>query len=258
MSVRASAMSSRGGRRRRFRPAARRKLGRRALAAQRKANRKIATVGMVKKILHRNAENKFIGYTTSLAHNNLITTGDAHGLLMPLVNGTTDNTRIGNRIFPRGLLVTMTIYINPGATTPAHTVILPRILVLKSKAINYQPNLTGVNFQKLLDFGNGEHSFDGYLADYRCPINTDNFTVIKDIKTSLSLGTYEQNGQQCKTFKFWVPVPKVLEYNDGDQFPQNYAPFICFGYAIGDGTVPTDAYLGVTYDWTSTLYYEDA
>lgn len=232
---------------------------RRKRAVRARSNRKLATVSLVKKMIHRNMENKFNGTSYAVEFNGVITSsGDAYGLLPPISTGTSDNARIGNRITPRGLLVTCSVYCTSDQSTPPQTVLLPRIFVLKSKAISYQPNLTGWNYLKLLDHGQGEHAFDGTLMSYRSPVNTDAFTVVKDIKTQLCMGSVEQNPNYIKHFKFWVPCPKVLEYNDGDTFPQNFAPFLCLGFATGDGGVPTDGYLGVSMDWTTTLYYEDA
>lgn len=210
-------------------------------------------------MIHKNAENKFVGVSQSLQFNNRISVaGDFLGLLPPLSQGTTDNTRIGNRVTPRGLLVTMNVYLSPDQTTPPQTVLLPRIFILKNKTIAYQPNLSGLDPTRLLDYGNGEHAFSGTLENYRSPVNTDYYTVVKDIKTQLSMGSVEANGMYIKTYKFWVPCPKVLDYNDGQTYPTNFAPFMCAAFAVGDGSVPTDAYLGITVDWTSTLYYEDA
>lgn len=223
-----------------------------------KASKKLATVGLVKKMIARNAETKFIGLNHSAQYNNRInTSADAFPLLPPLVQGTGDNQRIGNRITPKGLLVTVNIYLNDSAQTPAQTVILPRILCLKDKICNSTPDLN-VDFTHLLDWGQGEHAFGGTLADYRAPINRDAFTVLKDIHTALCMGTAEMNNMYIRTYKFWIKCPKVLEYNDNQSYPTNFAPFICQGFALGNGAVPTDGYLGVVMDHTSTLYYEDA
>lgn len=223
-----------------------------------KANKKLATVGLVKKLIARNAETKLVGITHSAQHNNRINTpGDAYPLLPPLSQGTGDNDRIGNRITPKGLLVTVNVYLNDAANTPPQTILLPRILCLRDKINNDSAGLA-VDFSHLLDHGQGEHAFNGNLYDYRSPINRDAFIVLKDIKTILCMGSAEMNNMYIRTFKFWIKCPKTLEYNDGQTYPTNFAPFICMGFAEGNGAVPTDGYLGVVMDHTSTLYYEDA
>lgn len=222
--------------------------------------RKLASVALVKKMIHKNMENKLAGTQYQVQFNNTINTaGDAYGLLPTIPLGTNDNARIGNRINPRGLLVTGQVFITPDAGLPPGTLLFPRILILKAKAQNgYQPGLS-VDFSRLLDWGQGEHSFTGTLADYRCPVNTDEFVVIKDIKTRLSLGSVEQNSMVCSVpFKVWVPCPKTLTYVDGQSYPQNFAPFICLGFAEGQGIVTPPESTFVTMDWTTTLYYEDA
>lgn len=249
------------------RKSAPRRFIRRAAAVKRRRVRqarsnKLATVRLVKKMIHRNMENKLAGTQYGVQFNAQINSaGDAYGLLPSISNGTGDNARVGNRINPRGLLVTVQVYITDTSLIPPSTVFLPRILVLQQKSqTGYQPGLS-VDFSKLLDHGQGEGSFTGDLMSYRSPINTDCFHVYQDIKTKLCLGN--GNGDEnpniiSKVFKFWVPCPKTLLYGDAQQYPQNFAPFITMGYATGQNVVTPPESTFVTMDWTSTLYYEDA
>lgn len=205
-------------------------------------------------------ENKLAGTQYQVQFNGQIdSAADAYGLLPSIMLGTGDNARIGNRITPRGLLVTLNVYMSTDAGSPPGTTLLPRIIVAAQKSTNgYQP-AASVDFARLLDWGQGEHDFTGTLADYRSPINRDAFHVYKDIKTKISIGNGDENMNVIsKTYKFWIPCPKTLNYVDTQNYPQNFAPFICLGYARADGVAPNPGYLGVTMDWTTTLYYEDA
>lgn len=224
------------------------------------ANSRVATVGMVKRILHKNLENKLAGTAYQVQFNAQIDSpGDAYGLLPSIANGSGDNTRVGNRITPRGLLVSLNVYMSTDAGSPPGTTLLPRILVMQQKSqTGFQPGLS-VDFARLLDRGQGEHAFTGELVNYREPINTDSFHVYKDIKTKIGVGNGDENlSVISKTYKFWVPCPKTLLYADGQNYPQNFAPFICVGFARADGVVGNPGYLGITMDWSTTLYYEDA
>lgn len=239
-------------RRRRYRG----KKARRVIQKKSKANKKLATVALVKRLIHKNAENKFHGTAYNRQFPPVVSVTSCYGLLPPISQGTTDNARIGNRINPRGLLVNLTVYPTDDATIPAGTVFLPRIMVVSQKSTSgYQPNATP-DVGNLLDYGLGEHTFSGNQWDYTAPINTDHFIVHKDIKTKISVGNGDENLGLCRTFKFWVPCPKTLTYDDGQQFPQNFAPHLIVGWANGREFPFIDTY--VSCSWTTTLYYEDA
>lgn len=226
------------------------------LARRARANKRVATVGLVKRLINKNVENKLHGTAYNRQFPPVVTTTSCYGLLPPISQGTTDNARIGNRINPRGLLVNLTVYPTDDATIPPGTVFLPRIMVVSQKATSgYQPNATP-DVGNLLDYGGGEHTFSGNMWDYTAPINTDHFVVHKDIKTKITLGNGDENPHLCKTFKFWVPCPKTLTYDDGQQYPQNFAPNLIVGWANGREYPFTDTY--VSCSWTTTLYYEDA
>jgi len=226
---------------------------------QQKANSRVATVGMVKKILHKNAETKFVGLTYNATFNNRINTpGDMIQILPDLPQGGTNNTRIGNKVTPRGLKVVVTITsmdVNPSAGFT----ILPRLFILSAKSVkDWQFAPSVVDLTKLLDDGVAERPFMGDITDYQAPVNKEYFIVHKDVKTKICLGTDEQNLGRTKTYTFWIKCPKVLNFDDALVNPNNFAPWLSMGFACSDFSVPTDAYLPVRLALTSTLYYEDA
>ena len=220
----------------------------------------LATIPQVKKLIAGKAENKLCGIVHQAQYNAFIdSAADAYPLLPVVPAGTGDNQRIGNRITPKGLRVSVSVYFNSKGAQPVGTVLFPRILALSDRKFSNITQATSqTDFTHLLDEGLGEHNFQGTLASYRCPINSEAYRVHKDIRTQLSLNDVESTGMICKTFTFWIKCPKTLMYNDQQAYPNNFAPFICMGYATGDGTVPTEQYTGLTLDITSTLYYEDS
>lgn len=223
---------------------------------RRKANRKVATVALVKKLIHKNMENKLAGFSLTRAFPPAVTSTSCYGLLPTISTGTTDNARIGNRINPRGLLINLVVHPSDDATIPAGTTFMPRIMIVSQRSTSgYQPSVVP-DVGRLLDFGGGEHSFAGTLNDYTCPINTDSYTVHKDIKTMVCVGNGDANPNQARVFKFWIPCPKTLVYDDAQQYPQNFAPQLILGWANALDYPFIDIY--VTATWTSTLYYEDA
>lgn len=229
---------------------------------KRKADRKYATMGMVKRILHQNAETKFVGdvWANSIKVNCQMDGNigaDFLKLVPALPLGTTDNTRLGNKVTPRGLKVQITVAVNTSeGGAKASDVLLPRILCMSLKSQKYTPSVVP-DWTRVLDYGAGEHAFSGSLYDVYTPINKDVFTVHKDIRTKVSAGTLEQDTARVRTYTFWIRCPKVLNYADGQTFPQNFAPFISVGYANSDGTTNVDT-LGLQVTCQSTLYYEDA
>lgn len=224
-----------------------------------RANSRVATVGMVKKILHKNAETKYVGITYNASFNNKITApGDVIQILPDVPIGPTNNGRIGNKITPRGLKVVVTltsISANPGAGFT----LLPRLFVLSAKSLKEWTNVPSqVDLTKLLDDGTGERPFAGDITDYQAPVNKEYFIVHKDIKTKICLGTDEQNLGRTKTFTFWIKCPKVLNFDDAQVNPNNFAPFLSMAFACSDFSVPSDGYTPMKLALTSTLYYEDA
>lgn len=224
----------------------------------RRSNRKLATVGLVKKLIHRNVESKYIGKVYNASFNNRIdSAADIIPLLPSLTKGTGDNNRIGNKITPRGIRVAVTVTAND-VTPGAGFELLPRIMFLSSRSEKDTTLLPTFDTTILLDDGTGERAFGGDISDYHSPLNTEMVTIHKDIKTQICLGTVEQNLARTRTYVFWIKCPKVLHYNDNTTFPENFAPFMCAGFACGDFSVPSDGYLGIKIGFTSTLYYEDA
>lgn len=238
--------------------AARKVAGRRRQPAKKRANKKLATVGLVKKLIHQNVETKYMGLTYNASFNNRITTtADLIKIIPDITSGTGNNDRIGNKITPKGLklVVSMTVNdVNGSIAVP----MLPRLMVLSAKTVKAWTDIASVDTTKFLDDGIAERAFGGDITDYQCPLNKEYVICHKDIKTKLSLGTVEQNGQRTLTYTFWVKCPKVLNYNDFDATPTNFAPFLCMGYAVGDFSVPSEAFLGVKLALTSMLYFEDA
>lgn len=222
-------------------------------------DQKLATVGMVKKILHKNAETKYAGVVYNASFNNRITApGDVIQILPSITQGVDNNTRVGNKITPRGLKVVVTMTAVNVQASPGLT-ILPRLLILSAKSMKDWVNLPSqVDLTKLLDDGRGERAFSGDILDYQAPVNKEYFIVHKDIKTKICLGTVEQNLGRTVTYTFWIKCPKVLNYDDGMVDPNNFAPWLSCAYALGDFSVPSDGYLPMKLAMTSTLYYEDA
>jgi len=220
---------------------------------------KLATVGTVKKMISGSQETKFIGDGGTALYNQYISTpGDLVPLLPGLPNGDTENERIGAKVSPKGILVTMTLSLSKDNAHPGD-VILPRILVLRSKNDNDMASLisNGGAQSYLLDSGTGQHAFSGLQADYRCAVNTNQFTVLKDIKTKLAMNYQEADSLLTRTYKFWIKCPKTLLYNDSQNYPRNFAPFFYASYAQADNTVDGSTTTKLRVDWSSTLYFKD-
>lgn len=228
--------------------------------AKRSASKRLATVAQVKRMIAGKEERKLIGVNDSQSYNQYISTpGDLVPLLPPLAVGVADTERVGNKVNAKYLKVSMTLSMNADSARPGD-VILPRIFVVSNKDQRDMAALisNGGPQSYLLDGGYGAHGFAGNQGDYRCPINTNQFTVHKDIKTELSLNSVESNGIYQKTFNFTVKCPKVLLYNDSQNYPRNFAPFFYASYAQANGVVGTTLETKLRVDWTTTLYYTDS
>lgn len=235
--------------------------------------------------MSRNIVNKVVGFNpeTATAHNTAITSADCYPLLGSIYpEGTapagTSPTQIRSldRIKPKRLKVKGMISLNFGYQPNTFQNIYVRILILSQKDIKNSGSVTGsVDSAHLLEAAapgtaNDQVPFKGNTQELLYPVNTNKFTVYMDKIIKLdSANTYITGGwtgpmpsyskRWSYTFKE-SKMPKHLLFDAGSgNNVNNFAPFVCLGYAYPDGTAPDAATtLRVVHSVHSELQFEDA
>lgn len=119
---------------------------------------------------------------------------------------------------------------------------------LKDVIANWTSGSAPLDAQLLRD-GESAISYPGYSWGNRMPVNTDLFTVHKDLRFNLTRGAQVIAGTdgQCiipypvKHFNFTVKCKnKILKYRDADVAQaSNFAPFVVFMFSYQNGAAPS-------------------
>lgn len=239
---------------------------------------------VVKKTLKRTAETKKAYLEPTGANFNVPSsnnfpilpniTGSSMWQLCPTISlGTDSQSRIGNKIQPRGLYVKGHIYgdwSNITGSNASFQTIYVRILALSDKQAPVD-SIAYANFsssyQVLLNKGATSTSWS--LSDQTClyrPINKDRFTVYYDKVVKLgmysaAIGTAnvdQING--IRRFSFKIPMKEAWKFDDTNSRPSNISmPNLVIGYCPADNrnitlAVPT-SFIKCTY--YTDFYYQD-
>lgn len=255
----------RGGKRRNYR----RKTGSVAKIAK-----KVAT-----KVLRRQIETKQgyleptgAGFNTQTSQNfpvlPNITQTSMYQLCPTISLGTDSQSRVGNKIKPKGLYVKGHIYgdwNNIVGNNSSFQTIYVRILALADKQNNVDSlayGQFGTSSSILLNKGSTSTNFlfNDQTSLYR-PVNTNRFTVYYDkvIKLSMysaNLGTaLIDQSFGLKMFKFKIPMKEDWKFDDSNSRPSNVSmPNLVIGYCPGDNRNIT---AGATTSFIKCTYYTD-
>lgn len=207
-------------------------------------------------------------------HNSSITAGDCEPLIQQIApidspSGNTEQQRMGDRIKPKSLKVKGIVSLNQTNPPQSNQPIYVRILILSQKDIKLGSSVLGgsVDTSNLLQpafagTGNDQTPFVGATQDLLYPVNKQKFKVYMDkvIKLTpvVSSGSREQNPGYCAKYSYrFKSLPTSLTYDDGaGDWPNNFAPFVCVGYAYADNS--SEDVLRVQHNCYSTLEFEDA
>ena len=240
---------------------------------------------VAKKVISSQLEDKYVGYTLQpappgtpgypISFNASITVGtELYPLLPPLLNGASSYQRVGDRIRPKRFYVDVIVSANGGLTSSQLNMV--RLFLLCDKALGNWDDVR-VNTpitQDLLNNGAGTQGFTGIPHTLCMPVNTERYKVLHDKVLQVRAGTGQTpnstNGyvgsqtfvgtQQAWKLRFNIPTPAVLKYSGfNNDYPSNFAPFICLGYIQPDGNAsPDNLITRVQMSYRSHLWYEDA
>lgn len=204
--------------------------------------------GMTGSILD-NFANSGSGIGTTAFTANISSTAEIYALLPPIQEGPDSWNRIGDYIAPVKARIDLDLLVrgDPNANTFDYMV---HVFLLTSKSVKNLANYTAIPITFLLDNGQGSAApFDGTAKNSQMPIDRKEFNVIHHKKIRLCTPQGLNNGGNIVSTNgmaavtagngmngygrlslSWKP-PKKLSYNLGsDEYPTNYAPFLCIGW----------------------------
>jgi len=261
-----------------------------AMAKARRAARskappqKKATVALIKQVMSREIETKFRSQAAviNVAYNSVITNADMMSLIPRLVqlqpaNPGSTFERSGTKITPRKLNVKCMVNLTPVARS---TNVVVCYYVLTHKSIKHFPDLnsnTDIS-TKLFKTGdlNETFGFDGNYLNATFPFNDSEYVCLKQGKFLLgkNTGTIQDvttagnqpvyGNHTCKMLNFDINCPAKLVYDQDSNsprtvyYPNNFAPFIVFGYFHQDQTVADESNQDISITLRQSLWYDDA
>jgi len=244
-----------------------------------KVAKKAATVKLIKQVMANEVETKFRSETTgSQLSNSQISSGDIIRLLPKLVQDEGQGTayeRLATKISPRSLKAHCHVSFAPDLNRSM--AIEVHYFVLTSKSQKNTNSILGLTLANLLRTGdqNMYFPFDGNVDVATLPVNTTEYNVLKRGKFKLSkntgllqdsttAGNQPQGGPVSHSFVVNIPTPAKLVYEQDNQsprqinYPNNFAPFIVFGYTHQDTSVPDFLNTDIKVVVRSALWYDDA
>lgn len=248
--------------------------GRRAIRRRRAGMAKL-----VKKVLSRTAETKFVSAKYDTTHNSSITNGDITALCPLITQGNDDFQRLGDKITGKYLIVRGKVQWDSTYLTSNGQTFMPpvtcRVLILSQRNVGNNGQIPGsIQDQYLLKdnvgIGTGR-AYTGAAWDNLAPINRELFKVHMDKKIKLNwvhpwdsgspqYSTGTAGNDRTKYFYCRIPVKKVLRFDSSmptPNAPDNFAPFFAFGAVNDDGDTPYTTGTPFHVSWLSTLYYTD-
>lgn len=239
-----------------------------------------AVRAIAKAVVKRETEDKFVSTEGAVLFNSSITSSSECYPMIPQISvGTGDYQRIGDKVrgkylYVKGYLQYNLNYLEFSQGTQYLPPVTARVMILSQKNIKVGSDVSSrVDVAHLLkdNVATGTaRPYNGGILDNLAPINKDLFKVHMDKKIRLN---WVQRGDQSnagdtgygvgndrtKYFTCRIKLPATMTFDDGNlDWPNNVAPFLCFGAVNDDGstkyTVGTPFRLG----WISTAYFEDA
>lgn len=229
-------------------------------------------------MLARNIQNKTIGWLIENGqnHNAPIGSQDCEPLIQQIAPidsaaGNTEQQRMGDRVKPKSLKVKGIVSLNTAYPAASAQPLYVRILILSQKDIKVGSAVLGgsVDTSNLLlpafaGTGNDQAPFAGTTQDLLYPVNKQKFRVYMDkvikLTPTVSASAKEANPGYCAKYSYrFKSLPTSLTYDDGSgDWANNFAPFICMGYAYSDSSTETEGQFRVQHSCYSTLEFEDA
>lgn len=197
-------------------------------------------VKIVKSVLNRNRELKFSDAQAAAANSSY--TGTIYDLTGPIAVGTSDNTRIGNSIRVKGVLLDFYWQGNYAAATYLDAIL--RYIVFRGVSENGVTPTVG----DILEYSG---TFRGPISPYRF----DTRSKYQILKTGTSVvnqgGAVLQNNSGypgVRHYKMYIPIDKTVTFNDAGTIENGGI------YLLHMSSLPSPDYPTFTYSWRVYFY----
>lgn len=229
---------------------------------------KAQVMKLMRTLIDKNTENKECGWLVEQAsHNSPITVADCYSIIKNIPEGTSGNTRLGDKIRPKSLVVRGVVSLNPGFQ-PDTKPLYVRVIIATQKDVKVAGSTTTtVDADHLLrpaDAALGsEVAFDGTRTTLNFPVNNNKFRVYMDkiyalCPTSAASG-FPLNQYAFRFQKKFKKLPASLTYDAGNgDYCNNFAPFLAVGYCYQDGSAADTLTTRISTSIHSILGFEDA
>lgn len=239
---------------------------------------------MVQRMINRNMETKYVATNVDLSGTDLgplwpvkptwTQFGDAKPAVPMLAEGPGDYQRLGSKIQPVSLAVSVKVVFN--AFDLSCNSLIGVIYYGTDKANRtFQGGTFPLQTTSILDKGDGTNKqWTGLLSDLNLPTDKHLFNIKRKTfrlsKTEGNLNTDQgghptggystSNGRSEYSTVLRFKTPKTLLYNaDADTYPSNFGPFYYIGFCHADGSALTPADTKLVYASTRVhMYYKDA
>jgi len=246
---------------------------------------KQAQVALIKSVIAREEETKFRSQAPVIraAYNSEITNADIISLIPRLVQTQPNDPgnifeRNGRQITPRKL--NCKVWVSLTESVSRSSAVMVFYYVLTHKSLKHFPDLATQQDISTKLFKTGATTetfgFDGNTLNTMFPINDSEYVCLKRgkfllgkntgvIQDSLTTGNQPMYGNHvCKLLDFDIKTPTKLIYDQDSNtprvvyYPNNFAPFIVFGYCHQDQSTPDVLNQDVSVTLRHSLWYDDA
>lgn len=197
----------------------------------------------------REVENKSRGFNVenNVVHNSTITDADVVPILGSIpdavAGGGGSNTRLGDRVKPKSLVVRGVLGLNPDNNPDTKPMIATvMILACKDKKTNalVQAGAGTADLLKPNIGGTEQVPWDGSTLRSTYPINTEKFKVYyaKQFRISPASAGGENRERDAVKWKYsFKSLPASLTWDEGNGDDcNNFAPFLVIGWCYTDGS----------------------
>lgn len=239
---------------------------------------KAQILDVVKRVMDKRVENKFVGWTLEdcVNHNSAISAADCVPVLQQIApinqitaGDSSATARIGDRISPKSLTVRGVISLKNESQTDVKN-ILVRVLILAQKDIKVGAQVAAgsVDTSRLLKPGyttgpgDDQTQYLGLTNNVYEPVNRDLFRVYYDrvFKLCPATNATVENTRQVIQWSYrFKQLPASLTYDEGNgNWANNFSPFLAIGYSYADCTEPDTVITKLKSTASSFLSFEDA
>lgn len=252
----------------------------RKVSSKKKANNKVATRGYVKRIMHKEVENKYyttyaFGQTVKIQVNSAPVSGEGLFSLVPgIALGNNSGNRIGNkvRVVKSKLNMTLTLAPYVAVTNPYTPGVYVKIWIFRFKPANDRAPTLG-EWQSFFKGIGTNYSLQGNLLDLNAAVETDIFDIVKTKTLFLTSSSNSANGVPNATSYMFASgknslncsfdVTKALgtmTYNDATTTSILGKNLWCFIQPIYTQYNPAsgNAFTPITLSYSHNTWYEDA